>query len=121
MRLCMIPWQRQDLIGNYKVLLSAAFEANTNKQFTLKSADRFNTPRIGLLTTRHSHVAALLVERVVLEVHGAGQQQGNSDGVQDTSVGMDPQQHIGHYNRVKMALLFVGEKQVRLPDPVGVC
>ena len=74
-----------------------------------------------IFTAGNLHRAHLPVKRVELEVHWAGQSQGDSDAVQDVAVGKDSDVDIVDEDVVEVSSLLVPEESVRHPDLLGVC
>ena len=72
------------------------------------------------LTAGNLHGALLCVQRVELQVHGAGESEGHPDAEQDGTVGVYPDVEVGHQHVVHRSSPLVPEEGVRHPDLAGV-
>ena len=72
------------------------------------------------LTAGNLHGALLCVQRVELQVHGAGESEGHPDAEQDGPVGVYPDVEVGHQHVVHRSSPLVPEEGVGHPDLAGV-
>ena len=72
------------------------------------------------LTAGNLHGALLCVQRVELQVHGAGESEGHPDAEQDGPVRVYPDVEVGHQHVVHRSSPLVPEEGVGHPDLASV-